>query len=168
VEEGASLHHKNDFWASIERLSIIVIVIGMTLIVFLGMLARYLPIRGGWFLLGCEELGRFSLILLWVWGGTLAHKFNQHYRLDVLAGRISNKSILFVFNTVGDIILLGLMFYYVRSSVLLSIRELPNTTLNLEWPYVMFTIPLVIGSLLIGFITLTRLVLRIKGSLSGK
>jgi TRAP-type C4-dicarboxylate transport system permease small subunit len=168
VSEGIPLNHKPNLWATIERSSVIGIVVGMTLIVFWGMLVRYLPIRGGPLLLGCEELGRLSLILLWAWGGGLAHRFDKHYKLDVLTDRVSNQTVLFVVTTIGDIILLGLMFYYFRNSIQLSIRELPNTTLNLQWPYIIFTIPLTIGSLLIGVFTLIRLAVRIKESFTGK
>ena len=53
----------------LEKIILVAVVMILTGVVFLGVVARYLPLRGGILLLGTEELGRLGLVWLWAWGG---------------------------------------------------------------------------------------------------
>lgn len=148
-------------FSNIEGAFLISITLLMAIVVFWATLVRYLPIYGGILLLGTEEFGRLMLVWLWLLAGAAVHRKGGHFKLTLLVSRVPNK-IQFLLKTVADIILLFFIVALTRNSAQLFMHHLGSTTLNLQWPAIVFSFPLLIGCPLIGVYTLINLAQRIK------
>ncbi len=156
----------------IERISLISLTLLLTIVVFGGTLVRYLPLKGGLLplgtlSLGLEEFGRLSVVWLWLAAGTVVHRTDEHYRLSVVFDRLPGK-IRAVLMTIADVIVLSFLIVVTISAVRFNIYELGNTTLNLQWPALIFSLPLLLACPLMVAYTSFRLVSRIKGGIPGK
>lgn len=162
-----SIEKLRRIFSNAEKGFLISIVLLMTIIVFLGTLVRYLPVYGGMLLLGTEEFGRLSLVWLWLLAGAAVHRAGKHYKLSVLFDRLPSK-IRFALLALIDIIVLVFISLLTKYSVQLFVQKLGTATLNLQWPAIIFILPLLIGCPLIGVYTLIRLVSRIKRAIPRK
>jgi len=138
-----------------ERGSLIWLIVFMTAAVFAGVLFRYLPFKNN-LLLGSEEFGRLGIVWLWLWGGAVVHRRHGHYRVSVIFDRLSKKG-SFILSTVGSIVSLAVAVELTRQFLVLFIRSLGLTTLALQLPLAIFTLPTVLGCGLLGIYTLVNL-----------
>jgi TRAP-type C4-dicarboxylate transport system permease small subunit len=145
-----------------ERLSLSLLVICLSLVVFIGTLARYTPWLSD-FSMSAEEIGRLFLVWLWAWGGAIMQRSDEHYRMTILTDHLRPRHRLMI-DAVADVIVLGVFIELFRQFTRLFRSSLGLTTMALEWPQVIFTSASVLGVGLMLIYTAARLIRRFRGN----
>ena len=154
-------------FASFERISVVVLVLLLSTIVFMGMVFRYLPFSTGLLTLATEELGNLCLVWLWLWAGAAVHRIDTHFRLTAVIDRLGKRAV-FALNLVNNVILLLLMVALIKYNFQQFAMSLGIKTMGMEWPVALFVFPLLFGCPLIALYTLIRIVSLIKGGVPAR
>ena len=136
------------------------LVLLLVSIVFCGILVRYLPLHGV-LRLWTEDVGLASLLWLTFIVGAFMEAGKErsggHYVVTLLPDRLPPKARLVV-ATFVEIIGLALFALVALVGIRYSIAVKDAVTFNMRWPFMIYTIPIALGSTLIVAFILNRLI----------
>lgn len=140
---------------------LVLLIVG---IVFWGILVRYLPISG-WSRLWVEEGAISTLIwLTFVVGALLEGQKNRsgrHFAVLLLCDHLPPR-IRSIVTVIGEIVGLAAFAVLTLLGVRYCIAVRDAKTFNVQWPFTIYTIPVVLGSLLIVVFIMSRLISTIR------
>lgn len=126
------------------------------IVVLWGVLARYLALPSK--LLGLsEELGRLALVGFTFLAAYYVFQVRGHYKLRVVTDRLTGKSKLLL-DATENIVILAVVLALAAGSIVRARYTLGLETLNMQWPAIIFVIPCVIGTTVLGIGCIARLV----------
>ncbi|MFC1942299.1 TRAP transporter small permease [Chloroflexota bacterium] len=145
---------------AIERKIIGSILIWILVVVLWGICARYLPLPSA--MVGfSEEVGRLGLVWFTFLSIHYLFELRGHYNLGLIVDLLKGKIKLAV-GLFQNIIIIAMEIVLIIGSVMFGEATLGLETLNMQWPAIIFVIPLFIGSvgMCIGTIIRTTQMLR--------